>query len=938
MSRRGSWAESFYRVVVSAYPRAFRERFGEDLIAGFSRMRRAESSPLRMWRLALADAVVSMPREQLRAYRLRRGVGAVELARRYVFRPAASPADGSSGGGATAGGGRRAVLGGGVSDVRVAVRSLQRSPAFTLVVVLSLAFGVGANTALFTMVNAVWFAEVPGVADPDGLVELVARERGWELDTWTYADFRDVRDAETPLASVAGWTPRTGNLEIDGARHGVRMLYVSANYFQILGVVPARGRDLPEGGVSDSGHAAVAIVSHQLWQGRLGGDPEVIGRTLTINNRPWTVIGVAPEEFIGSKPQAGAVELWLPLPQHPYLARVDSLAQNRERDWLLVFGKLGEAGGLEQAESAVQTVMARLAQQYPETNENRDARLVGFSPLHAANRNADLSAVVALVALVALVLLIICGNVAGMILARAATNERELAVRIALGSGRRRLVAYLMTEALVLAVTGGGLGTLAAFWATGAISATSLGVAIPNVSFQPDMTVLLYSVALTLLTTLLFGMLPALRASRPEIVVSLKDDSGGGGHRVGRVHTIAASAQTGLALFLLAIASLFVRSIDTMEARDVGFEPDNLLVTASRVLPTMTAGMNMSLDGYESSDRGLILIDQLADAVGSLPGVISATVADGFPLDMNGNYSWVGRGDQPAEGSERVQVEYTGITERFFETIGTPILQGRGIEATDVGASEPVVVITRTLAARLWPGEEALGRTVSFTTRDSAARSSQDVDHVVVGVVGHVGTSRIKADLPHVFVALRQAYYPRLRILVRGTADAATLGRSIQSAIVDVDPQIAIPLVVDAGLLVAYGTSSQRTFARASAGFGLLTLLLAAIGVYGVVAYAVANRRREIGIRMAVGATRQGVMRVVLRDGVRLALPGLAIGAVLAVGIATVLTFEFPNLNPVDPLALATAAGVLFLVVLIASAVPARRASGIDPMEALRSQ
>jgi len=937
MSDRGAWAEIFYRGVIRAYPRAFRERFGEELAEAFSSTR-AEFGTVSLWRLVVADAIVAVPREHLHAYRLRRGARAVDLARAFVFGRARTAAGGPSGGGTAWG--PRSSIEGVLSDTRVAVRSLMRSPAFTFVVVLSLAVGVGANTALFTIVNAVWLAEVPGVENPDALVELVARESGWERSDWTYADFTDVRDAETPLTAVAGWTPRTGNLQLDGARHGVRMLYVSTNYFRLLGVVPRRGRDLSETeyDASDPGQGAVAVVSHQFWQGRLEGDPEVIGRSITINNRPWTIIGVAPEEFIGNKPQGGAVELWLPLAEHPYLARADNLTQNRERAWLMVFGELREAGGLEQAESAVQTVMARLAQQYPETNENRDARVVAFSHLPAANRYVDLSAVGALVAMVALVLLIICGNVAGMVLARAATRERELAVRMALGSGRRRLVGYLMTEALVLAITGGGLGILAAFWATGAISATSLGVAIPNVRFEPNMTVLLYSVALILLTTLVFGLLPALRASRPGIVVALKDDSGGGGHRAGMAHTIAASAQTGLALFLLAVASLFMRTIDTVEARDVGFEPENLMVTAARVLPTMTSGMNLSLDGYESSDRGLILIDRLAEAVGSLPGVMSATVADGFPLDMNGGYSWVGRGDQPAEGTERVLVETTGITERFFETIGTPILQGRGIEATDVTASERVVVITRTLAARVWPGEEALGRTLSVAVWNPATRIPEDIHHVIVGIVGHVGTSRIKENLPHVFVALRQAYNPNLRVLVRSTADAATLGRSIQSAIVDVDPQIAIPLVVDSDLLVAYGTSPQRTFARASAGFGLLALLLAAIGVYGVVAYAVTNRRREIGIRMAVGATRQGVMRVVLRDGVRLALPGLVVGAVLAVAVAAVLRSEFPNLNPVDPLALASAAGVLFVVVLVASAVPARRASGIAPMDALRSE
>lgn len=808
-------------------------------------------------------------------------------------------------------------------DARFALRRLARSPSFTLIAVLSLALGIGVNTALFTYVYATLLEPVPGVTGADRVVELLLTRRGQEQQEWAYPDFQNVREAETPIEAVAGWKPRDGSLTTADGSERVRVMYVSANYFRVLGVVPSRGRDfLPAEDAGPSEHP-VAVVSHGLWQNRLGGGPDIIGGTINLNRTPYTVVGVAPAAFKGHQPVSGDTDMWVPLMQHPFLAGPRTMERDRGSQWLLTLGRLRSNATVSQANAALQTVFARLAQEHPETNQDRGARAYRFGPIPAHGRAGSVMFTAGLVALTVLVLLVICGNVAGMILARSVTREREIAVRLALGSGRGRLVRHLMVEALVLALAGGGLGVLLAFWGASAASSTSLALDIPNVSLHPNGTILVFSLALMFVTTLAIGLLPAIRFSRPELVSSLKDDAGGGGRRVGRVHRFAASAQAGLALFLLVISGLFLRAMLELDRKDLGFEPHNLLVT----------NLDLSTEGYEALEDAGSFLDRVKESVGSLPGMASVAIADGIPLDQVGNFTRVSRADQLDETGGRLLVEFTRASEGYFETIGTPILRGRGFESRDDVSSEPVVIITQSLAERLWPGEDALGRRLRFSvTRDTAQ------EFTVVGVVPNVASSRATEDWPHVFVALRQQFRSRVVIVARGTADASTLVKPIQSAILDADPTLPIPQVVASASLVAKGTQGQRSTARMAGGLGLLALILSAIGVYGVVAFAVAHRTREIGLRMALGASRPQVLGAVMRDAVRLAIPGLAAGALLAVGLGFGMRSILLGVSPADPISFASAAGMLFLVVLLASLVPARRASAIDPMVALRSE
>jgi predicted permease len=479
-------------------------------------------------------------------------------------------------------------------------------------------------------------------------------------------------------------------------------------------------------------------------------------------------------------------------------------------------------------------------------------------------------------------------------------------------------------EALLLALVGGTVGVAFAYW--GAQLLMAIAPPIPGgapLDVTPNGAILTYTLAMTLLATLAIGLIPAIRFSRPDLVSSLKDDTGGGGHRVGRVHRIAASAQTGVALILLVLCVLSLRAVGVMSKRDLGFEPQSLLV----------ARMDLSQTGTESLEQARQFISRLEQSLGSLPNVESWSLADGIPLDLVGNFASVSRADRADEAAGRVTVEFTRAGDGFFETVGIPILRGRAIDRTDDASSEPVVVITQSLASRIWPGEQALGRRLRLSTIRDSVR-----EHTVIGVVGNVASSRATEDWPHMFVPLQQSFRPRMMVAVRTTTDALEMVRPVQAAVSDADPSLPLPSISTSESLVTRSTDGQRMTAQMAALFGALALLLSAIGVYGVIAFTVANRTREIGVRMALGATREGVLRTVLSDAVRLAAPGLVIGGLLAVAAGYAMRSTLLGVSPIDPLSFGSVIGVLLLVVLLASIVPARRASGTDPMEALRCE
>jgi macrolide transport system ATP-binding/permease protein len=820
-----------------------------------------------------------------------------------------------------------------LADVRFAVRSLRKARSYTVVTVVSLAVGIGVNSAFFSAIHAVWVAPVPGVTEQDRIVDPVVVEDGADWWGWSYPDFEAVRESDTPFESLAAWIEEDVTVGGEDTAERVHAAFASAAYFQVMGAVPARGRGFLPFEDAGPGQHPVAVVSHDLWQSRFDGRADILGQTVTLNRVPYTIVGVAPPAFRGARVTLGVVDLWVPLVEHPGMQEDGSVLRDRDRFPVQVLGRLRNGATRAEAQPALQTVFSRLSAAYPETNENRTVRAEAYRRFPAQNRFWDMIAVAGLWGLMGILLLIICGNLAGMSLARSASREQEIGVRLALGSSRLRLVRHLMVEAVLLALVGGCVGTALAMLGMASVSPPDLGIAAPGVTFQPSGWVLAMSLGLALAAALVFGLIPAIRFSRPELVSSLKDDIGGGGRRVGRIQRLAASAQTGAALCLLAVGVLFLRSLTRTGDDDLGFQPRGMVVTDFRVGSLSSLLLDVSEEGYPTLDGGGgALLDQLKESLGSLPGVAAAALGDGVPLDRSGNFGRVAPVDWPDEAESRVLVEFTRVTEDYFQAIGAPVLQGRGFRPGDDDASEPVMVITRPLAERLWPGQSALGQQLLWPAGSEGA-----APRIVVGVVERVASSRASEDWPHVFIPLRQSYSPNLMIVLRTATETGNLAGPFRDALRSADPGLPMPRLLPGESIVARATEGQRANGTLGGGLGLLVLLLSAIGVYGVVSLAVTHRTREIGLRMAMGATRGEIVRRVLGDAVRLSAPGMIVGALLAAGTAVAMRSMLLGRSPLDPVSFLSAGGLLLVVVLAAALGPAHRASGIQPVRALKS-
>jgi putative ABC transport system permease protein len=810
-------------------------------------------------------------------------------------------------------------------DVRLAVRGLARTRGFTLAALASLALGIGANTALFSVVHATFLRPVPGVSDPERVVELLVTTRVGVRPEWSYPDLADVEAGDMPLDAVAGWKIRECTYAVGEAGQRVRVMYAAPAYFPVLGVRMALGRAFLRSEDVGPGQHPVVILSHRFWKTTLGGRADIVGQSITLNRQAYTVVGVAPEAFRHHRAAEPPIDLWAPLVQYPDFSGARGWSSDRGVAWVEALGRLRPGATVSQVTAALGTVSARLSRQYPDTNRDRGARAAAFGPFPATSRMEDTIGMASLLAFGGLVLLIICANLAGMMLARGAVQEREVAVRLALGAGRARLARRFLVDALVLAAGGGVLGTVAARWCT-SLAAFGAFVGLPDVDLTPGTAVLGASFLLVLGTALAVGLLPALRLTRANAIVSLKDDAGAGSRRAGRFHRVAVSAQVAVAVLFMAVGGVFVRALTQLDRRDLGFDPERLLVVS----------MDLSTQGYEDPVAIAAFADRVREGASAVPGVVAAAVADGLPIDLVGNFTDASRADRPEDEASKVQVEFTRAGAGFFPTIGTPVLRGRGIDNTDTAAAEKVVVISRGLAERLWPGEDPLGRQLRLQV--GARKDATPSPHTVVGVTAEVASSRPAENWPQVFVALAQhSDRPRLLLLIKARADAASLARSIQAVILSADPRLVFPSAVTSRALIARSLEMQRVTASFAGGLGAVALCLSAFGVYGLVAFVVSRRTREFGLRMALGATQAQVLAAILGDGVRLAVPGLVVGAVAAAGLTFALQSMLLGVAPLHPAAFGATTLLALVVVLLACAVPARRAARVDPAVALRT-
>ncbi len=909
--RRGA---RLYRLALHAFPPGHRAAYGHEMIDAFIAAREARRREQGRW--AALRFLIAACLDAVRA-----GLGE---RRRYRVRASRDRTAWRSMPSAIA------------RDLAYAVRSLTRARGFSFVTVVSLGIGIGTVLMLLLFVRVV-VGTPPGVAG-HGLVELLvipqdslrARVGDWAIDTWSYPDFEEVRRADTGI-TVAGWTPGTAVLRASngpGAR--VDTMYVSPNYFHLLDARMSRG---PGFAHDEQTAAPEVIVSYRTWRNRLGADPAVVGSTILVNGTHHVVVGVTPEEFRGHLAQhRPGFELWLPLAHHPHLSGRDSLRFRRDVDWVQMIGQLAPHKTRLEANAVVATIMAGLAQREPATNALKSASVEPYYPMGARRRTDILGEASVVLIGACLVLLVVCLNVSGMVLVRSAARERELAVRLAIGASRGRLIQQLLSEAVVLAIAGGALGGAVIFGIPAAVSWWT-GSSLDDLGqMRLDASALAMCVGVCLATSIVFGLLPAVRFSRPKVMSALKDDAGGG-RRVGRMHRWTAALQAGIAVPFLVVGAVQLEQFRATAAADLGFDPAGLFA-----LPLDLAAANP-----RSGDAEFVLRSVQAQ-LAQTNGVASVSLANGLPLDSDSRHTRVSHPDAAAP----VRAHTTRVSAGHLKTMGIPLLRGRDITTDDRAGGEPVVLISQALATRLFANGEAVGQRLTFAMTGShtsgdirwAQQSlpSAEQTFTVIGITADVVDAYIGPAEPQLFVPLAQHPAARVYVIARSSAAPQAMASAFESALTGLyaDPDVLSANVVTGDRLVRRSRSELAMWSGLSAIAGGAALLLAALGIFGVVGFMVATRTREIGIRIALGASRARVLRDVLTDAVKLALWGVAGGLALALAWASEISWA--SLGGIEPLFYAAAVAIALGVALLAGLPAARRAAAVEPITAMRAE
>jgi len=816
-----------------------------------------------------------------------------------------------------------------MNDIRYGLRVLLKSPAFTSVAILSLALGIGANTAIFSLVNAILLRPLP-VTEPARLASVFTTDQrnpgNLPLSDLNYQDLRDQNDV---FSGMAAFTFAQLNYSTGAESEQIPAQIVTANYFSLLGAEPALGRGF--GADEDKTMAPVAVISHGFWERRLGSDPNAIGKTLTLNRTPFTIVGVARKGFTGTL-LGGGPDVWVPMSMHDIVQPNFDWYGTRRGLFLFAFGRLKPGASVEQAAANLRTIFSRLEQAFPTDNKGRSAGVVWLLDARLNPNGGPDGAVVVqisaiLMIVVGIVLLIACANIANLLLARATRRRREIAVRLALGASRARLVRQLLTESVLLSVVGAAAGVLLAYWTLDALAAADVPLPIP-VDDAPviDPRVLGFTGLIALATGLLFGVAPAIQASRPDVVPVLKNETlpAGGSHRGIRglfsMRQALVVAQIALSLISLVAAGLFIRSLQDTQAIDPGFETRGVLV--------MT--VNLGREGY-TPDRGQLFYEQVVERVSGLPGVQHAAIAQNPPL-AGGFLRSVFPEGQDTTQQERVLVQVNSVGPGYFETIGIPLLKGRDFTRDDRTGAPLVVVINEVMAERFWPGQEAIGKRFKFFGSPEFT--------TVIGVARNAKYNGLGEDpIPFIYQPIRQNYAPAAALHVRAGGDASLLAAPVRRSVQELDPTLSVFNVRTLEEQVAQSLQPARFNAILLTTFGGLALLLASIGLYGVANYSVSQRTREIGVRMALGARPSTVLRLVLGQGLLLVAIGLVVGFVVAWLLAARLPADLlGGVQPRDPLTFAATSLLLGAVAMLATYIPARRATRIDPLLALRTE
>ena len=806
-------------------------------------------------------------------------------------------------------------------DARYAARGLARSPVFSLTAILSIAIGVGGTAAIYSLANALLLSAPSGVGNPDQVVNIGRTQDGRGFDNFSYLTFADYRQRNSTFSGMAAveFTPRPVSLRGADGGIAIEAAVVSASFFSVLEARPALGRFfLDEEDRTPRTHA-VAVLNHDFWREQFSGDSAIVSRAIVLNGTPFTVVGVAAEGFHG--PAFASADVWVPMMASPWLGTSETmLTESRRGVWLMAIGRLKDNVGVAQAQADLSTIAAQLAQDYPDILEGQGARVLPLSLFPGDMRGMVMLFTTFLFVLTGLVLVIGGMNVAGMLLARSASRRREIAVRLAIGASRGRIVRQLVTESALLFSIAGVAGALLATWVLRALM--SLLPSLPfSVAIQPsiDWRVVLFALAVAVFAGILAGLAPALQSTRPSLAPELRGDAGGGARRRQRLRSTRLVLKVSFAMQLLVVAGLFARALIKAKTIDPGFDPRGIHVA------TLDLGLVNHTD-----ETGRAFIDRLVSAAASLPGVESVAMSRQIPLEGGGmSLGEILVDGRPAPGeSPSWNADWNIVSPGYFDVMRIPVLRGREFTETDRAGAPDVAVMNERLASLIWPGEDPIGKTFRNDNR-------------VVTVVGIArdGKYRTLGEQPRgfVYVPFAQRYLGTMSLLVR-SAPGAPLTQPVRRLVAGLDPSLPILLSDTMEARVAIGLFPQRVAIWMSGVLGAVALLLALIGIYGVTAFGVAQRTREIGIRIALGSSQRSVLTSVLGEGLRLGGIGVAIGLIGAVAATRLLESMLFGISGTDPIALGAAGTVLLAAALVASWVPARRAARVHPMVALRQE
>jgi predicted permease len=809
-----------------------------------------------------------------------------------------------------------------VDDLRYAVRLLLKNPVFTGIVVLTLALGIGLNTAVFSVIDGLLLRPLPGTRAPNELVQMYRTYRGGMMfGSNSIPHYLDVRErSRDTFSDVSLWTFETMNVAAGGRNERVLGVIASANHFSVLGVNAALGRTFVPAEDTGRGAHPVAVLSWSTWKGAFGGDPGIVGRTILLNGRSYSVVGVAPQEFRGALPLV-IPALWVPLTQFDDV-RPGSREQVTERgsNSFSAVARLKPGVTLAQANEHMKALIGGLRAEHPRDYDGSGINLVLQSDagIHPEFRSAQVALSSVVMAVVGVLLLIACVNVANLFLARARDRAREMAIRLSLGARRSRLVQQLLTESLLFAGASGLAGIGLAWWVIRLANRIRLPVSVDfNAGLQLSPLVIAFAFGVSLVTGLLFGLAPALQATNPSLIPALKGEAPAGQSR-SRASKGLVVAQMALSIVLLVSAGLFLRDLQNATTVDKGFVEENLLI----------ADLAPELQGYDRA-RSEELYRRLRETLMTRPNVRAVGYTAIVPLGLSESDSYVEVAGYTPARNENMSLELNWVTPGYFEAMGITMKEGRGFTDRDDSTSVRVMVVNEQMAKKYWAGTSPIGRTVKYGGQE----------HTVVGVVP-TGKYRRLGEPPTPFYYLAQAQHWNrgMSIVIRTAGDPLAVAPALRSAVTAFDETLPVSDIRTMTRHLGIALMPARLAGAALGVFGLLGLVLASIGMYGVMAYTVSQRRREIGIRMAIGAAGRDVVGMIMRQGLTLVIIGAAIGIGGALGASRLLRGILYSPSVIDPLTFAGVPLLLTAVAALASWLPARRASGVDPLEALRRE